>query len=62
MKHKPKEQAKRVKLSNLLVVSFADAGAEPDAVVVKFQDAVVADVAMACPWRSKNHASFTKFE
>jgi len=31
-------------------------------VVVKFQDTVVANVAMACSWRPENHASFAKFK
>jgi len=30
--------------------------------VVKFQDTVVANVAVACPWRPENHASFAKFK
>jgi len=62
VEHKPEEQAKTVKLIILLIVAFPNTGAKPNAVMVEFQDAVVAHVAMACPWRSKNHASFTKFE
>ena len=41
------------KSDHLLVVALADASAEPDAVVVKLHDTVVAEVAMAAASRSK---------
>ena len=45
-----------------VVVEFADAGAEPQAVVVELPDTVVTDVAVGGALGSENHARFTKLE
>jgi len=47
---------------DVLIISFADARAEPYAVVVELHDAVVAQVAVAGPRRAENVATLAKFE
>ena len=44
------------------VVPLADARAKPHTVVVKSLHAIVAHVAVACPWGAENPTRFTKFE
>ena len=46
----------------LLVVALADAGSEPGAVVVKFFNAAIAQVAVRAPDGSENQASVAKLE
>lgn len=45
-----------------MVVSLSDAGAEPHAVVVKLEDAVVADMTVRSSWRPENFASLAVLE
>ena len=47
---------------HLLVIAFSDAGTQPDAVVVKPRDTVVANVAVRSPGRSEYEACFTELE
>ena len=46
----------------LLVVALADAGSKPGAVVVKFFNAAIAQVAVRTPDGSENQASVAKLE
>ena len=45
---------------SLLVVTRADAGAQPEAVVVEAEDTVVASVAVGGPWWPEDLAGLTK--
>jgi hypothetical protein len=45
-----------------MIVTFADAGSQPDTVVIEPQYAVVADVAVGGPRRSEYITSFTIFK
>ena len=45
-----------------MVIPLADACAQPDAVVVKFLDAIVADVAVAGSWWPENITCLAIFE
>ena len=47
---------------HLLVVALADAGSKPGAVVVKFFNAAIAQVAVRTPDGSENQASVAKLE
>ena len=47
---------------DLLVIAFANTGAQPDAMMVKFHNAVIADVAMGCTRWSKDETGLAKFK
>jgi hypothetical protein len=44
------------------IVTFANTSSKPDTVVVKLEHTVIANVAVASSWGSKNETSFAKFK